>query len=284
MNESDFIAALRKLPLHPGARELADDAAVVELGDYTLVFTHDSMAEGVHFHKGMSMEDVAYRLVVSNLSDLAAKGAQAYGMLLSYSLGEGDEEFLGGLQEVCSAFDIGILGGDTIAVKGPRVFGVTAIGIAHHTPVPSRAGAQIGDGLFVTGTLGEAMLGFEGVTEFLDAFERPMPCHVEGAALAPLVTAMMDISDGLLLDAFRMAEASEVTLAIESEAVPVAASDRRDACLRWGDDYELLFTLPADVQPPVPATRIGTVEPRGFAPLVLDGNPLVNTEGLGYQH
>jgi thiamine-monophosphate kinase len=95
---------------------------------------------------------------------------------------------------------------------------------------------------------------------------------------------MMDISDGLLLDAFRMAEASEATISIESASVPVADPDRREECLRWGDDYELLFTLPADVEPPVPATRIGSVEPRGFAPLVLDFEPLVNAEALGFQH
>ena len=59
---------------------------------------------------------------------------------------------------------------------------------------------------------------------------------------------------------------------------------RRDDCLRWGDDYELLFTLPAGVEPPIPAIRIGSVAPRGFAPLTLDGHPLVNAEGLGYQH
>jgi thiamine-monophosphate kinase len=95
---------------------------------------------------------------------------------------------------------------------------------------------------------------------------------------------MMDISDGLLLDAFRMAEASEATFAIEAAAVPVASADRRDECMRWGDDYELLFTVREGAECPVPASRIGTVEPLGFAPLVLDGHPLVNQQGLGFQH
>ena len=107
----------------------------------------------------------------------------------------------------------------------------------------------------------------------------------EGLALAPHVTAMMDVSDGLLLDAFRMAEASGVSLAIDSAAPPVAVpEDRRADALRWGEDYELLFTLSGNAEPPVPATRIGSVEPRGFAPLFLDGEPLVNAEGLGWQH
>jgi thiamine-monophosphate kinase len=95
---------------------------------------------------------------------------------------------------------------------------------------------------------------------------------------------MMDVSDGLLLDAFRMADASGVTLAIDSAAVPVADNARRLDAMRWGDDYELLFTLPQGVAPPVAASRIGSVEPQGFAPLVLDGDPIVNCEGLGYQH
>jgi thiamine-monophosphate kinase len=96
---------------------------------------------------------------------------------------------------------------------------------------------------------------------------------------------MMDVSDGLLLDAFRLAEASGVTLALDSDAVPLAAPvARRMDALCWGDDYELLFTLPADTPPPVPATRIGTVEPRGFVPLFLDGHPIADSGALGYQH
>ena len=90
---------------------------------------------------------------------------------------------------------------------------------------------------------------------------------------------------GLLLDAWRMAEASQVSLAIEGAAVPIAApEERRFDALRWGDDYELLFTLPAGTEPRVPATRIGSVEPRGFVPLFLDGEPVANSDGLGYEH
>jgi thiamine-monophosphate kinase len=96
---------------------------------------------------------------------------------------------------------------------------------------------------------------------------------------------MMDVSDGLLLDAWRIAEASEVSLAIDSAAVPVAVPEhRRFDALRWGDDYELLFTLPAGLVPPVAATRIGSVEPRGFVPLFLNGEPIANRDGLGYEH
>jgi thiamine-monophosphate kinase len=81
-----------------------------------------------------------------------------------------------------------------------------------------------------------------------------------------------------------MAEASGVTMALDSLAAPVADPARRDACLRWGDDYELLFTLPAGMASPVPATPIGSVLPLAGSPLTLDGEPLAGPEGLGYRH
>ena len=275
---------MRKLPLHPGARGLDDDCAILEIGNETLILTHDMMAEGTHFQEGGDLADAAWKLVAVNLSDLASKGAEPIGVLLGHSLGSGDERFLEGLHEALSAHDVPLLGGDTIKTTGKRTFGLTAIGRASHTPVPSRCGAQIGDQLYVTGLLGCAMLGFEGDPEHLAAYNRPTPRLSEGQALAPHVSAMMDISDGLMLDAFRMASASEVSIAIDSALVPVASNERRNECMRWGDDYELLFTLPFESEPPVDCMRIGTVEPQGFAPLIFDGNPIVNPEGFGYQH
>jgi thiamine-monophosphate kinase len=155
--------------------------------------------------------------------------------------------------------------------------------------VPSRGGAQLGDALYITGSVGGAMVGFEalrdGTGEDSTAYRRPNARLSEGYGLAPAVSAMMDVSDGLLLDAWRLAEASGVSLAIDSAAVPIAAPEhRRLDALRWGDDYELLFCAPAGLLLPVPASRIGTVEPRGFAPLFLDGEPITHPEGLGYQH
>jgi len=289
MGEFAFIDALRTLPLHPGARGLADDAAVVEIGGESLVITHDSMAEGVHFLPGADMADVAWKLVASNLSDLAAKGAEPVGVLLGHVLGSDDARFLEGLDEVLSHYNVPVLGGDTIAAAGPRTLGLTAIGRATHRPVPSRAGAQAGDALFVTGEIGAAMLGFEALRDGSgadsSAYRRPMARLAEGIALAPQVTAMMDVSDGLLLDALRLAEASKVTLSVETALVPfdVPADRRRDA-LRWGDDYELLFTLPAGIEPAIPATRIGNVDARKKAALLLDAVPMPGPEGLGYRH
>ena len=251
------------------------------------------MVEGVHWLPGQDAADVAWKLVATNLSDLAAKGAEPLGVLLGYSLGGDDMRFLEGLREVLAVFGVPLLGGDTVAAGGPQSHGLTAIGRATYRPVPSRAGARPGDGVWLTGQLGAAMTGFEALrdgdaTADTLAFRRPSPRLAEGRALAPLVTAMMDVSDGLLLDATRLARASDVTLAIASTAVPLAAGlrerGRTDDALRWGDDYELLFTAPEGFSPPVPASRIGVVMPAGEDPLLLDGAPPDAGRALGYLH
>jgi thiamine-monophosphate kinase len=175
-----------------------------------------------------------------------------------------------------------------VRANGPQALGLTAIGRATHTPVPSRAGAKVGDALWITGPVGAAMLGLEalrsGTGDSL-AYRRPQALLSTGWVLAPHVTAMMDVSDGLMLDAARMARASQVTFAIDRAAVPLACpEDRRDEALRWGDDYQLLFTTPPQAVPPVEAFRIGVARKAGATPILLDGVPLSEADGLGYQH
>ena len=284
MNETDFVAALRSLPLHPGARNLEDDCAIIPFGNETLVITLDMMAEATHFLPDADMADVAWKLVAANLSDLAAKGAQPIGVLLGHSLGNDDARFLAGLRDALAAFSVPLLGGDTIAATGASTFAMAALGRATCQPVPSRSGARVGDGVFVTGPVGRAMLGFEGAAAHRTAFNRPLPRVAEGIALAPVANAMMDVSDGLLLDCWRMADASGTTFAIDPETVPIADPLRAGECMRWGDDYELLFTAPAHADLPVAAHRIGTVTERNAAPLVLGGEPLRNPASLGYRH
>ena len=284
LNEPEFIAALRTLPLHPGARNLDDDCALITIGGETLVFNHEMMAEGTHFRPDADMADVAWKLVASNLSDLAAKGAEPIGVLLGHSLGRDDARFVKGLREALIAFGVTLLGGDTVAATGASTFAMTAIGRAAHHPVPARRGARVGDAIFVTGAVGRAMLGFEGAAEHRDAFNRPQPRMAEGLALAPHVSAMMDVSDGLLLDCWRMANLNRVTFAVDPAAVPVADKARADECMRWGDDYELLFTAPHTAALPVVAHRIGAVIPGGIAPLLLGGAFMVSPDNLGYQH
>ncbi|MCW1381207.1 thiamine-phosphate kinase [Novosphingobium sp. KCTC 2891] len=288
--EAQFIAALRGIASSPAARGLADDCAVLPFGGETLVLTHDMMVEGVHWLPGQDAADVAWKLVAVNLSDLASKGAEPLGVLLGYALGNDDARFLAGLGEVLQAFGVPLLGGDTVGGEGRRSHGLTALGRATSRAIPSRSGARAGDDLWITGPVGGAMLGFEALRDGRTnvdtlAFRRPRPRLAEGRALAPLVTAMMDVSDGVLLDAARMAQASGVTIAIDRTAVPLAPglpAARIDEGLSWGDDYELLFTLPADIAPPCLAHRIGRVLPAGPDSLLLDGAPPAGK--LGYEH
>ena len=276
MNEADFLALLRPLATHPAARGFLDDAAV--LGD--LVFTHDMLVENVHFLPDDPPGDVAWKLLAVNLSDLAAKGAVPLGVLLGYPLGDEqwDRAFVAGLTEALAHFDVPLLGGDT--VRGPRVLSLTAIG--RSAIAPSRSGAKAGDALYVTGVIGLAGLGLAGVTEYLQSYRRPMPRLSEGQALAPIVSAMMDISDGLMIDAQRMATASNLALDIDLDTIPHAGEIM--AAITAGDDYELLFAAPPDAPLPVPATRIGTFGAGTGLTLHDSHGPVALPKRLGYTH
>lgn len=280
---------MRSLAAHPAARGLNDDCAVLEVDGEALVLTHDMMAEGTHYLPGANMADVAWKLVAVNLSDLAAKGAQPLGVLLGHMLGDGDERFIEGLRQVLHECDVPLLGGDTIAAHGPRAFGLTAIGRATHRPVPARSGAKPGDVIHLCGRIGEAMLGFEALRDSTgadsSAFRRPRPLLDEGQALAPHAHAMMDVSDGLLLDARRMAIASTCTLALDSAAIAaIAPPGRLDDAMRWGDDYALLLAAAPDAVLPIAAKAIGRVLAKGDYPLLLDGTPPRDGARLGYEH
>ena len=308
MNEADFIAALRTLPLHPGAQDLRDDCAVIEFGGETLVLTHDAIAEGVHYLPGTDPYYVAWKLVAASLSDLAAKGAEPVGVLVSASLTDGAERFVEGLGAILSEYAVPLLGGDTIRPAHSPVFGCTAIGRATTRPVPLRTGARPGDRLFLAGELGAAREGYlicrKGggvlVEGFVEAYLKPRPLLAEGVVLARKATAMMDISDGLLLDAHRMAEASGVTIDLASAALPLSAAfwrrskqlgedpfeaharSWRDAA-SWGDDYALLLATDRLLEAEdTPATFVGYVDERGEHPLLVDGAP--PSGPLGYQH
>lgn len=306
--ETDFIAALRGLATDPAARGLLDDAAVLAVGGVTLVLTHDVLAEGVHFLPDDPPADVAWKLVAVNLSDLAAKGAQPLGVLLGYSLGDAawDDAFADGLGTVLRAFGLPLLGGDT--VKAPRVLGLTAIGEATG-PVPSRGGARPGDRLWVSGTIGDAGAGLRilkgaGARDeaLVERYRTPRPRLEAGQRLAPLVSAMMDVSDGLLIDAARMAEVSGAAIEIDLADVPISEACRRFlgdgragriAAATAGDDYELLFAAPAAETSAIlalaeelglPLSPIGSVEAGGDLTLRDGGEEMALPERLGWEH
>jgi thiamine-monophosphate kinase len=302
-SESTFIALMRAMATDPSARGLLDDTAVIKLGAETLILTHDMMAEDVHWLPTADAADVAWKLVSVNLSDLAAKGARPLGVLLGFMLGDDawDRRFAEGLQAVLAHYDVPLLGGDTVSNRGDkRALGMTAIGAATVTPVPSRSGAQPGDILYVTGTLGDALAGFEMAEVGLDAapflmaaYHRPMARLADGQALAVIATAMMDVSDGLLLDAERMAAASKVAISIDLARIPLSAPyrqqrsdsiDSRMQAASWGDDYQLLFTAPADTKLSISATAIGHVGAGSGLSLTDAGAAIPLPTSLGYQH
>lgn len=244
---------------------MLDDAAVIDPRG-AIVVTHDMMAEGVHYLPEDPPESVAWRLVAVNLSDLGAKGAAPLGVLLGYSLGRDaawDRAFIAGLRDALEAFDVPLVGGDTIALpaEAPRVLGLTAMGRAPACGAPSRGGAKPGDLLCVTGTIGDAALGLairmgkeQGGGAAVDASLRPTPPVAFGVAAASHVHAMMDVSDGLLIDAERMASASGCAARIALDTVPLSASyrqargqdlDARIAAATGGDDYQLLIAIPS---------------------------------------
>lgn len=308
--EAVFIESLRALATHPASRALADDAAVLEFAGRSLVLTHDMLIEGVHYLPGDPPGDVAWKLLAVNLSDLAAKGARPLGILLGYSLGEDewDEAFVAGFGTALSAFGLPLLGGDTVRGKGPRTLALTAIGEAQG-PVPSRAGGRAGDHLWVSGTIGDAGAGLRGLRgeiasdPFLtERYRNPRPRVEAGQSLAPLVGAMLDVSDGLLIDASRLAEASGVSAEIDLASLPLsqallAASgdslDARLAAATAGDDYELLFAaaprFAADIlalqdQLGLPLSRIGTLVEGSGLRLTDSGKPVPLPSRLGWIH
>lgn len=313
MNEATFIASLRSLAASPEARQLLDDAAVLEVGGTRLVLTHDLIVEGVHFLPSDPPGDVAWKLVAVNLSDLAAKGAGPVGALLGYTLAgdaDWDTAFVEGLRSALGGFGLKLLGGDTVSLPQgtPRSLGLTAIGEAAG-PVPGRTGAKAGDHLWASGAIGDAGAGLaiasgklDGPQALLERYRLPRPRIEAGQTLAPLVTAMMDISDGLLIDTARLAEASGLAAMLEIDTIPLSADfietlgeDRvaRLAAATSGDDYELLFAadpgqaqaiLAASEALGLPLSRIGLLTEGSGLRLTERGEDVPLPKRLGYQH
>jgi thiamine-monophosphate kinase len=312
VTETDFIALVRGMAADPAARGLLDDAAVLEVGGATLVLTHDMIVEGVHFLASDPPGDVAWKLVAVNLSDLAAKGARPLGALLGYSLGEEewDRAFAAGLASAMRAFDLPLLGGDTVAgpASSPRSLGLTAIGEAGG-PVPSRAGARAGDHLWVSGTIGDAGAGLRvalgeiaGPDALVERYRNPRPRLEAGQRLAPLVSAMMDLSDGLLIDAARMAGASGLVAEIDLALIPLSEGHiealgegraERLAAATAGDDYELLFAaaparaaqiLALSDDLGLPFSRVGGFASGAGLRLLDGGEEMQLPHVLGYRH
>lgn len=306
VNEAEVIDRLRRLATHPAARDLLDDAAVLD----GLVITHDSIAEGVHFLPFDPPASVGWKLITANLSDLAAKGAAPLGALLSLALtdSEWDCGFLDGIEAACESYGLALIGGDTIALPdgAPRVYGLTAIGRAGSN-TPDRCGGRDGDRLWLAGSVGDAALGLALLQDspatagqLVESYRRPIPLLQMGQALAPLATAMMDISDGLLLDAKRLCAASGCGAEVNLDSLPLSrafiAERGQDRAARLfaatgGDDYALLAAVRPEIDPlslSLPQqptlTPIGRLVSGSEIALHDRDGPVPLPESLGYEH
>lgn len=313
MGEFDFIARHFRPLAGPGAMELRNDGATMALpAGEELVLSSDTMVEGLHFLPDDPAGTIARKLLRCNLSDLAAMGSRPRHYMLNVSVPPGrhyDEawftEFAAGLAADQKQYDISLLGGDTTGSPSPLMLNVTILGSVRRGQVLRRDGARAGDGVWITGSLGRAALGLQirlgklatGDASLVEAYRIPTPRT--GLSLYGIVSAAMDISDGLLQDSGHIAEESGVAITLFEEKLPlvpeVAAhmTTHREIILLGGDDYELLLTCPAASedalqahcrQHGVPLTKVGMVtEGEGVTMLDRQHAP-INFSRTGWQH
>ena len=281
--EFDLIAA-HLAPLtegHPDALDLTDDVAwapQVPAGRRLMV-SHDMLVAGVHFFPDDPLDAVAQKALRVNLSDIAAKGGTPMAYMLGCAWPPGVDadavaEFARGLAADQALYGLRLLGGDTTRTEGPLTVGVTIFGHGAEEGLVSRGGAQPGDGVFVTGVLGDAYLGLMArrgalqgalqdaspAEEWLARYLRPEPRVAAGPLLAAHASAAADVSDGLIADLGHIAKRSGVAVHLDVESIPVSPPSRAwiDAqadpvaaaieLASGGDDYEIAFTAPADAQ------------------------------------
>ena len=291
---------------------VGDDAAVLECPPgQRLVAAVDTLVEGVHFPRGCPAASIGHRALAVNLSDLAAMGARPAWALLALTLPEAEEawleEFAAGFAELARLHGVALVGGDT--TRGPLCVTVQILGHAPGEPL-LRSGARPGDALFVSGTPGDAAAGLAieqgrlaapGQAEYLrERFLYPTPRVALGQSLREYASACIDVSDGLLGDAGKLAAASGCGAEIAyadlplSEPLVLAAGAERahELALTGGDDYELCFSVsPANLErllrqlPPQRwgYSRIGTLrEAPGTA--VLRNSAVMPFADSGYAH
>jgi thiamine-monophosphate kinase len=290
---------------------VGDDCALLSVPPgMTLAVTMDTLVEGRHFPETTAPRDVGHKALAVNLSDLAAMGAQPAWATLSLCLPEPDEAWLTGFAEglfaLAARFGVELVGGDT--VRGPRVLTLQLHGWVPEGAALTRSGARPGDGVFVTGTLGDAGAGLAIVAGKISCgsadaqylrgrLDRPEPRVEAGLALRGVASAAIDVSDGVAADLTHILERSGVGATLWAEALPLSAAlaricapeQARRLALSAGDDYELCFTVPPERIPelsrlPVACTQIGVIEPvPGLRLVDATGRSLAPGVG-GYDH
>ncbi|MDD5698623.1 MAG: thiamine-phosphate kinase [Victivallaceae bacterium] len=273
-----------------------DDCAALDLGGGDLLLAAvDQVVAGVHYDRASTApRAAAAKLLKRNLSDIAAMGGKAAWALLALAAAKDADknlsEFYEGLREAAEKFNISLCGGDFAALPAKmtgEVASLTILGTVERDLICRRSGARPGDAVWVTGTLGNSYGSGRHLT-----FE---PRLAEGRFLAEggYVHAMIDISDGLLLDAQRLARASGAAMVLELPRIPVNADATLPQALGDGEDYELLFCVPANQAAALRQawpfatrlTRIGKVraDPAGTV-ITPDGEDLTKNFRTGYEH
>jgi thiamine-monophosphate kinase len=275
------------------------------------VLSADAMVAGVHFLPDDPPDLIGRKLLRVNLSDIAAKGAVPLGYLMTVSAPRATPDawfagFVDGLAVDQTEFAVTLLGGDTTATPGPLSLSLTIIGHVAPGAMVRRTGARAGDGVWVTGTIGDGALGLavaqgrlaDPTGHLLGRYRLPRPRV--GLELAGIAAAAMDVSDGLVQDLGHLCRAGGLAATIDAAAVPLsdparaAGPDWLAACLTGGDDYEVLLAVPAAreaalaesaARAGVPVTRIGRFHAGAQGVAVLDeaGLPLAFAKG-GWTH
>lgn len=322
--EDELIARYLAPLAGPGGLGLKDDAALfAPPPGREIVVTVDAIVEGVHFLAADPPGSVAAKALGVNLSDLAAKGADPLGFLLTLFLPAVWTEswlaaFCDGLGEVAAAGGCPLIGGDTVRAAGPLALSVTAIGTVPEGRMVRRTTARPGELLCVSGTIGDAVLGLALLGEpepswakapgpdqraFLEErYRRPRPRSGLAEALRDLAGAAMDVSDGLAGDLAKLLRAGGVTATCHLDAVPYSEAGQmvlraepalRDRLVTGGDDYEILFTLASDrwsqmrdraAAAGIPVSVIGEVRAGLEPPIFLEGDRPHALSSLSFQH
>ena len=293
---------------------VGDDAALlVPSPDSELVAATDTLVAGVHFPEGSPPASIGHRALAVNLSDLAAMGARPAWALLALTLPRAEEgwlaEFAAGLGALARAHRVALVGGDT--TRGPLTVTVQLLGHVPRGSALRRSGGRAGDALFVSGTPGDAAAGLaleqgrltappDALTYLRERFLLPTPRMALGERLRGFASACIDVSDGLLGDASKLAHASATGLEISFDALPVSEllaravgeEQARTLALSGGDDYELLFavhpekldSLLAELPPERWGySRIGSLRAAPGAEVLRDGT-VMQFSHSGYQH
>ncbi len=293
---------------------IGDDGAILRVPDgMDLVVSMDTLVAGVHFSGDYPPADIGYKSLAVNLSDLAAMGAKPAWVTMALTLPQAEaswlEGFACGFFELAEAYSVQLVGGDV--TRGPLSITVQAHGFVPRDSGLRRGGAQAGNAIYVTGTLGDAALALvmpkepavhtEAKAYLLSRLHRPTPRVKEGIRLRDIATSAIDISDGLVADLGHILEASGVGAAIDMAHLPLSSAllsgTSRERgwqfALTGGDDYELCFTVPAERIPVLESlqpefdcqvTRIGTIEtPPGLRCVLPDG-VLLHPERGGFRH